>query len=313
MIQILRSAVFAYFVLLSTNPADASCGASFCTVNTDWRAQGAWSQPGLQVDMRYEFVEQNRLMSGSHRVAVGDIPRDHDEVRTLNRNLVLGFDYNFADGWGVGVQLPWVARNHEHTDTATLQDERWKFSELGDVRVAVRLPLLSGDNGFGMTLGLKLPTGRTDIRNSDGMLAERSLQAGTGSTDTLLGLAYHSRPSHELGSWFAQIAGQHAIAIRDGYKPGNRYNADVGWRYAFSHDFNALLQANFQWRERDQGPRAEPNDTGGRVLYLSPGIAYSVTSDTQLYAFTQVPVYSYVNGVQLTTGKNIALGISQRF
>jgi hypothetical protein len=312
MIRTLRNTVLACLVLLAANPATASCGATFCTVHTDWHAQGAWSEPGMQVDMRYEFVDQNRPMSGSHRVAVGEIPRDHDEVRTLNRNLVLGFDYNLADGWGLGLQLPWASRSHLHTDTATLEGERWNFSELGDARVALRLPI-GRDSGFGMTLGLKLPTGRTDIRNSDGMLAERTLQPGTGSTDTVLGFTYHSRPSHDPGSWFAQISGQHAVAIRDGYKPGNRYNVDVGWRYAFAQDFTGMLQANFQLRQRDQGPHAEPDDSGGRALYLSPGIAYSVARDTQFYAFVQLPVYNYVNGVQLTTGKNIALGVSRRF
>ena len=43
---------------------------------------------------------------------------------------------------------------------------------------------------FGLSFGLKLPTGEFDVRNAMGALAERSLQPGTGTTDLLLGAFY---------------------------------------------------------------------------------------------------------------------------
>lgn len=305
--------IFLSYGLLVTLPSVASCGASFCTVNTDWQAQGAWSEPGWQADLRYEYVNQDKVMYGSERVAVGQIPGHHDEVRTINRNTLLGLTYTNQNGWGYGIQLPWIARDHlhiHHHHGANI-DERWQLNELGDARVNVRHAL--GDNtGWDMQLGLKLPTGRIAVTNADGDLAERSLQPGTGSTDTILSASYHSRPGHEASSWFAQSAWQHAIMIRDGYKPGDKLMLDAGWRYHWSDAAALMLQANFQMRARDRGPNAE-DDSGGRVLYISPGLSYAVTRDMQVYAFVQLPVYTYVNGVQLTTGKNIALGVSSRF
>ncbi len=291
----------------------ASCGASFCTVNTDWQAQGAWSEPGWQADLRYEYLSQDKPMSGSQRVGVGQIPAHHDEVRTINRNTLLGLSYTTANGWGYVLQLPWVTRDHMHIHHHHGEDidERWQISELGDVRLSVR-HALGKDTGWDAQLGLKLPTGRIAVANSDGDVAERSLQPGSGSTDTLLGVSYHSAPGRGAESWFAQSAWQHTVAIRDGYKPGDKFLFDAGWRYRWTQNASLLLQANFQIRERDKGPNAE-DDSGGRVLFISPGLSYAVTPQTQAYLFVQLPLYTFVNGVQLTSGKNVTFGFSSRF
>ena len=307
-------ALFSVSLVLCAAPVAASCGASFCSLSNDWRALGAWTEPGLQADLRYEFIDQDRPFAGSKRVAVGQVRRHDDEVSTLNRNTLLGLDYNFADGWGLGVQLPWVSRNHKHIHNHHGQqfDESWEIHELGDARVNLRLPL-GKDNGVGLNLGLKLPTGRIKVENRDGELAERSLQPGSGSIDTLLGVTYHSPPNAGAFSWFSQATWQHAVTTRDQYKPGDRFNWDVGGRYNFSKNLSGILQANFQARAHDTGANAEPEDTGGRFAYISPGIAYAIGPDTQAYAFVQLPVYTYVNGVQLATGKSFSIGISQRF
>lgn len=300
--------------LFSAGPAAASCGATFCSLNNDWRTLGAWAEPGLQADLRYDFIDQDRPRAGSKRIAVGEIPRLEDEVRTLSHNVLLGLDYNFAEGWGLGLQLPWISRKHDHTLNTEdgPEPEHWDIADIGDARINLRLPLVK-DSGFSLSLGLKLPTGQTNVKNSAGEVAERTLQPGSGSTDTILGINYHSRPSHSDFSWFGQTSWQHAVTTHDNYKPGDRFSLDVGGRYAFSHDLSGILQANFQLRAHDSGSNAEPEDTGGSALYISPGIAYAVGANTQVYGFVQLPVYTYVRGVQLTTGKSISVGISQRF
>src|SRR4051794_13685075 len=74
-------------------PAGASCGAAFCALSTDWGVHGAWTEPGVRVDLRYEYIKQDQPMSGSRRIGVGEIPRHHDEVSTRNRNWLGTIDY----------------------------------------------------------------------------------------------------------------------------------------------------------------------------------------------------------------------------
>ena len=64
----------------------------------------------------------------------------------------------------------------------------------------------------------------------------------------------------------------------------------------------------------DAGPiDAEPADSGGKYLFISPGLSFSVNRDLQLYAFVQFPLYQNVNGIQLTADSGFVVGASYRF
>jgi len=63
----------------------------------------------------------------------------------------------------------------------------------------------------------------------------------------------------------------------------------------------------------DSGAQAEPEESGGRFVSISPGLSYAVSQTLQVYAFVQLPVYQYVNGVQLTASKAFVAGVSGRF
>src|ERR1051325_8391891 len=93
----MRYATPLVIALAATTPgtALAACGSAFCTVNTDWASQGEWTETGGRLDLRYEFIDQKQPRNGAEAVAVGQVPQHHDEVRTINRNYIGMFDYNF--------------------------------------------------------------------------------------------------------------------------------------------------------------------------------------------------------------------------
>jgi hypothetical protein len=298
----------------------ASCGSAFCMVNTNWDVQGVWTEPGMRFDLRFEYINQDQPMSGSTKVGVGQIPQHHDEVQTINRNWLATFDYTFNDKWGVAATLPVVDRDHTHIHNHQGQQlvENWNFTEVGDVRVLGRRQWNSENrealriDSYGVTFGLKLPTGETDVRNSDGDLAERSLQPGSGTTDLLLG-AYFSRQLGSGASWFTDVQMQQPLDSHENYKPGLRVGFDVGYRYGASDKLSLMVQLNALYKDRDQGAEAEPDNSGGSFLFVSPGLSYMITKKFQLYSFVQLPLYQYVNGVQLTADWSVVAGISARF
>jgi hypothetical protein len=309
----LAAALAALFPAL----AHASCGAAFCTVNTNWTTQGALAAPGSAFDVHYEYLDQDQPMSGGDKVAVGQIPHHHDEVATVNRNLVATYSRGFGNGWGVTVSAPVGDRDHRHVHNHDGEQigETWSFTELGDVRVVGRYQLAAGGDllnptDSGVTFGLKLPTGRFTVANDDGERAERSLQPGTGTTDLVLGAYHHQRRNASDAAWFVQTQYQHALDSRDGYKPGAQFSADAGVRKGFGPRFGALVQLNFVHKRADSGSAAEPADSGGRYLFLSPGLSYAVNSRLQVYGFVQQPLVRHVNGVQLTANRAFLAGLS---
>jgi hypothetical protein len=306
--------------LFATPPAHASCGAAFCTLNTHWESQGAWTGTGMRLDLRYEYIDLDQPLAGRERVPVGALPRHHDEVRTLNRNLVATLDYSITPDWGVTVQAPWVDRRHWHVHNhhGAQLTESWDISELGDMRVTTRHGLASDGeslNTRGVIVGLKLPTGETDATNADGDPAERTLQPGSGTTDLIAGM-YLNGPLHfdtQIATGFLQAQIQYPLNARDDFRPGNQYLLDLGMAYPLTSAWSGLLQLNAQIKDRDRGGEAEAEDSGGSFLWLSPGLSYTLTRSAKLYGFVQLPLYQRVNGIQLTAGWTAAAGASWRF
>jgi hypothetical protein len=317
-----HSAAAALLAFAIPGCATASCGSAFCSVNTSWDVQGGSPEHGARLDLRYEAITQNRPRTGSRGIGFGEIRRHHDEVSTRNRNWIGTFDYAFNADWGVSVSAPLVDREHLHIHNHQGQQLRdaWDFRAAGDLRVLARYRLSSSESrdppasgAQGIQFGLKLPTGRFNVRNGSGELAERSLQPGTGTTDALLG-AYITRslPLSEL-SWFAQGMVQVPLNSRDGYRAGQRVTLDAGLRYDATERWSAMLQVNTVLRARDRGIQAEPEDTGGRAVWIAPGASYAVTGDVRIYGFLQLPVFQYVNGVQITAHKAVVIGLNARF
>jgi len=301
--------------------AHASCGAAFCLVNTDWASQGSFTDTGLRLDLRYETIDLDQPRNGTGRIGVGQVPRHHDEVETRNRNAVAALDWNFAPNWGLGVSLPYVDRHHLHIHNhhGAKLPETWDFRELGDARVQARYvnTMVSDDatrmRSWGFTFGAKLPTGKYDVKNDEGEEAERTLQPGTGTTDALLGVFLHGAAPQTPWSWFTRASLVLPMTSRADYKPGRQLQLDAGVRYAATTSVGAMLQVNANFKGRDSGADAEPEDSGQRQVFVSPGVSWNVTRDAQLYAFVQLPVYQAVNGVQLTADWSALAGVSFRF
>ncbi len=311
----------AVFAAISCAPllADASCGSAFCNLNTDWDIQSVSVKQGVRLDLRAEYIKQDALRHGTHQTQPAGVVDEHDEVRTINRNYLATVDWNINEDWGITFKLPFISRSHEHIfnlDNVLCgfypELEQWNFSGIGDIQTTARYRFYHDErSNAGVRFGLKLPTGDIREKNSAGEQAERSLQPGTGSVDTILG-AYYNYHEGNIG-WFAQGAWQQAINERDHFKPGYKVNADLGVSYSATPDLSLMLQLNLQHKSNDTGSNAEPTESGGHSLGLSPGISYRITDNTHVYGFVQTPIYQFVRGTQLTSDWSAAVGVSTSF
>ena len=314
--------------ILSASGAHASCGSTVCSVNTNWDEHSI-NRPGLSIDLRYSSARLDQLRSGSSKITAEDpttapTGEEVENLYTDNRLLTATVDYAPDDKTGFSVQLPYVMRTHKHTIADPVQPvvETFDASALGDIRVVGRYRIAADDSGgIGIKAGLKLATGRKDVANDQGVVpGEVSLQPGNGSTDLIVG-AFWQRGAHgDALSYFAQAMLQTSIRHVADFKPGNQINLDAGLRYALGSSASALLQLNYQNNAQDSGVAAPADasgmpgtSTGGRFLYLSPGVSFAVVPGTNLYGLLQLPLYQYVNGEQLTASRSFTVGINHRF
>jgi len=314
-------------LLCASASAHASCGSSFCAVNTHWDTQGLVNDGGLRVDLRYSYakadtprVEKKKVTNGLAGAAAGD---EVENLRTINQSWNLDLDYALNPQLSVAFGLPMIRRDHAHTiadgfGTGTV--EQGNFNQLGDIRAVANYKLDSDHHsGQGIRFGLKLPTGSTSWKFQPGVAGERSLQPGSGSTDAILGAYYHKDKENASWGWFSNIQVQMALSTKDGYRPGNETSLDVGSHYALASNLTGLLQLNLQFKGRDSGINGNPH-SGERSLNLSPGLSYAFAPETRIYGFVQFPLCQYANpdpagsgNGQLTAQRSLSVGISQMF
>lgn len=303
--------------LTYSNSVSASCGASFCLINTDWAVQGAWLDHGSRFDLRFEQVKQNQLMSGSKKLSDIELDRFSRELETSSQRLVLNFDHGINQNWAISASLPFVVRQHAHLESS--ESVSWNYRQFGDARIVARYqaPIQENARGgvsaFGVSAGLKLANGKYDIANSTGTRAERSLQPGSGTTNLLASVYYRRVLSDFSSSWFVQANLESPLNEKDGYKPGRSLGLDFGLRGEWGAHFSPLLQLNYQSKQRDSGLFSEPENSGGHSLSLSPGLSYKLAPQSQVYALVQLPLQQSLRGQQLGQKWAFTFGIQSKF
>ncbi len=318
--------------------ACATCG---CTVNSD-AALGYSTASGWRVNLEYDYLNQDLLRTGTgaanfaevvNRPSYPALGGGEIEQDTINRYLNLGLDYRPNSDWDVNLLLPYVMRGHstfgqqqqpfESSEVAPDQISYTDLSRLGDIKVIGSYQGLLPTHNLGLQLGLKLPTGSygTAVRFATGPWAglplDASLQAGTGSTDIILG-AYYFQPVSQDFDAFATGTFQSAFVHQQNqpgndFRPGNSTTVSFGLRYVAQAHWVPQMQINLYHKSADQGALADTADTAGLVAYLSPGLSLQVRHRLQLYGVLQVPVYSNLSGYQLFPRWTATAGLSYVF
>ena len=273
------------------------------------------SGPGLRFDLRYDYLNQNQVRSGTGKVSNWPLDGHEQEVSTANKYFTASVDYSWNSNWGVNLQLPYIDRTHvtnlDGTGTGTSHSQ-----SLGDVKVIGRYTGFSDAHDSGVQFGVKLPTGSYTESFSGGDVAgqalDRGLQPGTGTTDLILG-AFTFGAVSQNWDYFAQAMAQLPTNSRDDYKPGNSLNVNVGFRYLGLDTLVPQIQFNGRVSAKDSGANASPDDSGGTTVYFSPGVTFTVTEKMKVYGFIQVPVYQNLNGYQLAPKYTVSVGTHFEF
>lgn len=320
--NILTRSITISALLMASQFGYANCGSSVCLLNTDWDAQGFPSEPGLRFDVRYESITQDKLREGTKVVGPDAVADEIVPLKTKDRNVLFSLDYPISKQWAINLALPLVQRTHTQltrNEDGTESLNEFKLNGMGDMRVMGRYAVIAdadvrkGGYGAGLSFGLKLPTGRHDVIAPNAELAEPGLQPGTGTTDVIVGAYYNQQSIQSSYGYFVRAQYQAALYSKGDYKPGPTFAVDAGVRYSVSDAVVLQMQANALQSAKASGARAEPANTGGALVTLSPGVSFFVAKDVKLYAFYQRPIYQSVNGVQLSTTDSFALGLSARF
>ena len=236
------------------------------------------------------------------------------------------------------LQLDWGVRRDFELMAVTLVDTnrldlsspapglRMGGSGLGDSMVLVKYRFLRRDSERGttqasVTLGPKLATGRTGLRDDLGNLLPASLQPGSGSTDLFLNLSatytgllgLEKLAADGTVDYLARTQGTQRTRLGDHlqarlylpYRPYESHSVGKEW----------WIGPELVW-EREGYTRisgVRQADSGGNVLGVGGATYFSPSPGLELWFGIDFPAAQEWSGSQDTMRSHISIGISKQF
>ncbi len=229
-------------------------------------------------------------------------------------------------GWGVRRDLQFIAEipivtRHLDTPAVNLGGTR-----LGDVTLLLKYRFFRRDSERGttqasFTVGPKLPTGSTHLRDPSGTRLPAPLQPGSGSTDAFLGLdgtytgLFHLKrlvADESLSYWLRTEGSQRqrlgrALESRFwlSYRPYQTRLVDKEW----------FLGPTLTWHhaERDRLSGLPLPASGGDVLAAGLTTYFSPMPGLHLWFAAEFPVVQTTHGAPTRVARRFSFGITRQF
>jgi len=284
-------------------PLNAAMGMNFLTKGT------------VLTSLSYNYNLLNDQFQGSEQI-------EDESRKRVSQSILLKGIWALSDKWSIGATLPYEFRMEEKSiETENLPE--LSSNGIGDFFVQTQLTILaSNTHNFLVATGFKIPTGSNTETNDLGIELPPDLQPGTGSWDIALGANYQL--SNIFGGNFnynlSGTARFNSTAKRfndeQTYKFGNEFMIITG----FAADLltgsgifipSLYLQYRRTYLDLTNG-KLTPN-TGGDWVNLIPGIAYDFNTKLQLLASASIPIYRYLEGLQLTTTYSFFVQVQYKF
>jgi hypothetical protein len=252
----------------------------------------------------------------------------HAHNTDYNLNAGIGVAYGISHHLTVSAELPYIRRDdlregtHAHDGGAVSEsvERLGNVSGIGDASLIAKYRLTEEHGpGFAIIAGLKMPTGSTHRVSPDGERLETEHQPGTGSWDPILGAAVGAAAGAVRlnASALYQFSGKGAQDTR----LGDRFKGGIALSHHFGaaehhHDseavddhhgdheheaaphshasWDAFVETTAEWEGRQRIVGEVERESGGTIVWLSPGARYNFASGFSAAASFSVPVWQHV-------------------
>ncbi len=264
---------------------------------------------GVRADLRY-------LSLGT---VYQDGKKSENAERELETHLTQQYSlyYSLSPRLSLGAFVPIAKRHSEQLNEAGDIVTGNEFG-LADVTLLLRYKALVAHDMETTSIisfagGVKLPTGKTNGRDSEGNLLDAHIQLGTGSTDALLGVSGFL--TFQRVALIANVLGSLTSEGANGHTFGNILNYDASARYRIypSEYGDTQLFTTFgiygEWRGRELQDGSAITSSGGNVVFLSPGLQLFPLPSISIEASYHIPIIHALNGSQLGEDYRIMAGV----
>ena len=251
----------------------------------------------------------------------GQFARNSSSTARLDVFLVpLIGSYSFRTDTTLTAILPVVSKRL----TASLAGVRRvrETDGIGDLIVQGKYRFFRKDSPFGrdqaaLILAVKLPSGEDDESDRFGRLPP-PVQPGTGSVDGIIGLAVgRTRRTVSLEGGVVFKANSQANNFRFGnvlsYDFAFQYQTYPDWPTPGFSQLNFTIEMNGVTSGRNELRGRKLTNSGGTVIFISPGLQYIVSANLLIEGGVQIPVIKRLYGSQLEPDVRARFGLRYIF
>ncbi len=266
----------------------------------------------LQINLSYDYNNLNTLNDGKNELD------DDARLRTTN-SILLNTSYSITNNLAIEGLLTWVEQKRVISQFGN--ENKTRSSGIGDGVLLVKYSfndVLGQNSSIRVGLGAKIPIGSTSETNNQGIILNADLQPGSGAWDIIYWTQFSKYFNFRETLNFSLRAIYRGTGVNDSYfntttyEFGNEFQAFLSFTDQFEMlNIIAIPSLSFKYRHAKQDKIGSFNldNTGGEWVFIIPNFSINITSDIALSTKVELPIYSYVDGTQLTPTYRITAGV----
>lgn len=264
--------------------------------------------------LNYDYNNLNTLNAGSDKL-------DDDSRLRITNSILLNIGYSFTDKFSAEALFTWV--NQTRTISQFGNENFSETQGIGDAVFLVKYAIpdvLGFQSVLNLGVGVKTPVGKSDLTTAEGFQLNADLQPGSGAWDILgwasISKGLNFRPSARLsGSLTYRATGKNTAYLNNSsvYEFGNVIQTNVGYTdqfLLFNSIFNPGLILKYRKAFTDKIDASELPNTGGDWIFVRPELGVKITPAISFTSRLEIPIFSYVDGTQLTPTFRFTAGIA---
>jgi len=257
----------------------------------------------------------------------------------FNLNAAVGAAYGITHHLTVSAELPYVRRDGLRAGEEGEIERLGNVSGIGDLSLLAkyRVPVDEGAS-FALIAGIKVPTGSTHRRSTDGERLETEHQPGTGSWDPIFGAALGTK----IGAIGISASTLYQLSTRGAQhtRLGDRLQGGIALSHHFGdtppahHDgpnhhhgdeleehpdagrqssWDAFVELTGEWEGRQRIAGETESESGGKALWLAPGARFNAAGGLSFAASFGVPLWQHIRKSHPDNDFRITLAVGKAF
>lgn len=265
-----------------------------------------------QIGVNYDYNNLNTLNNGTEKL------NDDSRLR-ITHSILINASYSITDRFSVEGLFTWVNQRRKITQFGN--ENLDETSGIGDGLVLLKysFPNSIGKNSdLNFGIGTKIPFGSSTQKNDQGITLNADLQPGSNAWDIIYwsstSKSFNFRPSFNISARFTyRSTGTNNSYFGDStYKFGNEFQAFIGFSDQFLL-FKTITapSLSFKYRNanRDKIGGFDLENTGGNWVSIIPNFSINIKPNLVFSTRAELPIYSNVDGTQLTPTYRLTTGI----